>query len=378
MSNSPLSEPSPPSGLEAAPTRPDAAPGSAPLSSDQEAPTDPESPSALEPAAPGPEAGPPDSASSDSSGLAFSDDAPAPYSGVRRGLLQAGERVNLHGGNGRRHSIRLAPGQVFHTTKGGVPHDALIGQPEGVVVASAAGLPYIALRPVLEEYTVSMPRGATVVYPKDASHILMFADIFPGARVLEAGAGSGGLSLSLLRAVGPAGRLYSYERRADFAQTACRNVEAFFGGPHPAWRLRLGDLVESIGPEPVDRAVLDLLAPWECVDAVHSRLVPGGFLCCYVATTTQLGRTMETLRAHGGWTEPTAVEVNVRAWQAEGLAIRPGHAGRGHTGFIILARRLADGVQAPLKRRRPAPGAYGPDYDGPRPRGVERPDAETT
>jgi tRNA (adenine57-N1/adenine58-N1)-methyltransferase len=199
----------------------------------------------------------------------------------------------------------------------------------------------------------------------------MFTDIFPGAHVLEAGAGSGALSLSILRAIGPTGRLYSYERRPDFAATARQNVEAFFGAPHPAWDLRVGDLAETIGPELVDRAILDMLAPWECVELVHEHLRPGGFLSCYVATTTQMGRVMDTIRAHGGWVEPTAVEVNVRSWHAEGLAIRPGHAGRGHTGFIVHTRRLADGVQAPIKHRRPAPGAYGPDYAGPRPRGVE-------
>jgi tRNA (adenine57-N1/adenine58-N1)-methyltransferase len=133
----------------------------------------------------------------------------------------------------------------------------------------------------------------------------------------------------------------------------------------------VGDLLQADDGPQVDRAVLDLLAPWECVATVHRRLIPGGWLCCYVATTTQMGRTMDTIRAHDGWMEPTAVEVNVREWRAEGLAIRPGHAGRGHTGFIITARRLADGQAAPLKRRRPAQGAYGPDYTGPRPRGVE-------
>ena len=294
----------------------------------------------------------------------------AELNGVRTGPLQAGERVTLTDPKGRRHSVLLASGGTFHTTKGGISHDALIGGPDGNVVTSAGGVAYVAFRPLLEEFTVTMPRGAAVIYPKDAAQILVQTDIFPGARVLEAGVGSGSLSMHLLRAIGSGGRLYSYERRADFAAIAQRNVEAFFGAPHPAWEVRVGDLVETIGGEPVDRAILDMLAPWECIDAVGEVLVAGGLLCCYVATATQLGRTMDTLRAHGGFTEPAASELSVRQWHAEGLAIRPGHATSGHTGFLVFARRLAPGVSAPLKRRRPAPGAYGPDYSGPRPPGV--------
>ena len=288
-------------------------------------------------------------------------------SGVRTGPLVAGERVVLTDPKGRRHSIVLAPGGVFHTTKGGISHDELIGGSDGAVVKSHGGVAYTAFRPLMEEFTVTMPRGATVVYPKDAAHILVQTDIFPGARVLEAGAGSGALSMHLLRAIGSGGKLYSYERRADFAAIARRNVETFFGGPHPAWELREGDLVEAIGPEPIDRAVLDMLAPWECIDAVGGVLEPGGILCCYVATTTQLGRTMDSLRVHGGFTEPVGREYSAREWHAEGLAIRPGHGTSGHTGFLIFARRLAHGTTAPARRRRPAPGAYGPDYTGPRP-----------
>jgi tRNA (adenine57-N1/adenine58-N1)-methyltransferase len=296
---------------------------------------------------------------------------PDMLSGVRTGALRVGERITLSDPKGRRHSVLLASGGVFHTTKGGISHDDLIGRPEGSVVQSAGGVAYLAFRPLLEEFTVTMPRGATVVYPKDAAHILVQTDIFPAARVLEAGAGSGALSIFLLRAVGPAGRVYSYERRPEFAEIAKRNVETFFGAEHPAWRLRIGDLATDLGPEPVDRAVLDMLAPWECIDAVAGVLQPGGLLCCYVATTTQLGRTMDTLRVHGGFTEPDAREYSAREWHAEGLAIRPGHGTSGHTGFLVFTRRLAPGVTAPLRRRRPAPGAYGPDYTGPRPAWVE-------
>ncbi len=288
------------------------------------------------------------------------------YSGVRTGPFEVGERITLTGSKGRRHSVVLAVGGVFHTTKGAVGHDELIGGPEGVVVRSAGGAEFLAMRPLLHEYTVTMPRGAAVVYPKDAAQILMSTDIFPGARVAEAGAGSGALTCSLLRAVGPSGRLTSYERRADFAEVATRNVKNFFGGSPPSWQLVVGDLVESLREEALDRVVLDMLAPWECVDALAGVLVPGGMVCSYVATTTQLGRTVETLRVHGGFTEPEASETLIRHWHAEGLAVRPRHDMVGHTGFLVTARRLAPGVTAPLRKRRPAPGAYGEDYSGPR------------
>ena len=294
-----------------------------------------------------------------------------PPSGVRRGPFEAGELIALTDPKGRRHSIVLSAGGQFHTAKGTVKHDDLIGRPEGVVVTSARGVDYLAMRPLLRDFTVAMPRGAAVVYPKDAALIVMGADIFPGATVLEAGAGSGALSCALLRAVGPTGHLISYERREDFASIARRNVENFFGQPHPAWDLRVGDLVAALADRPmtpgtVDRVILDMLAPWECVAAVAELMVPGGVLCCYVATTTQLAETIETLRAHTGFTEPEATESLVRDWHVEGLAVRPGHAMVGHTGFLIMTRRMAPGVAAPLRKRRPAPGAYGENYSGPR------------
>ncbi len=297
-------------------------------------------------------------------------------SGVRSGPLQEGERVTLTDPKGRRHSIVLRAGASFHTTKGGIDHDGLIGGPEGVVATSAGGMSLLVLRPLLAEFTVSMPREAAVIYPKDAAQILVAADIFPGARVIEAGVGSGALSLFLLRAIGPSGRLYSYERRADFADVARRNVASFLGAVPSEWDVRVADLAVGRGPEPVDRVILDMLAPWDCVASAAEVLQPGGVLCCYVATVTQLGRLVETLRAHTGFTEPEATEHIARSWHAEGLAIRPSHGGVGHTGFLVVARRLAPGVTAPARKRRPAPGAYGPDYVGPLPPGIERPVAE--
>jgi len=174
--------------------------------------------------------------------------------------------------------------------------------------------------------------------------------------------------MSLLRAVGDGGRLYSFERREDFADIARANVEAFFGGPHPAWSVQVGDLVESlpdaVEPGSIDRVVLDMLAPWECLDVVADALIPGGVVICYVATATQLSRVAEDMRDHGGFTEPSAWESMVRGWHLEGLSVRPEHRMHGHTGFLITARRLAPGVTPPLRKRRPAKGAYGEDGAG--------------
>jgi tRNA (adenine57-N1/adenine58-N1)-methyltransferase catalytic subunit len=294
------------------------------------------------------------------------------WSGVRRGPLLAGEWVRLTDAKGRRHNICLTAGKQFFTNRGSIDHDDLIGRPEGFSIASSAGGEYLVFRPLLSEFVVSMPRGAAVVYPKDAAQIVAMADIFPGAHVVEAGVGSGALTCSLLRAVGPAGRLSSYERRQEFADVAVQNVDQFFVGRHPAWSLRVGDLVTTMAEDAgsVDRVVLDMLAPWECVERVAEALTPGGLVCAYVATTTQLARTVETLRAHGGFTEPQAWESLVRDWHVEGLAVRPAHSMIGHTGFLVTARRMAQGETAPVKKRRPSPGAYGVDYYGPRPAGL--------
>lgn len=301
------------------------------------------------------------------------DVSPQAWSGVHRGPLRAGEWVRLTDQKGRRHNICLEPGKTFHTNRGGMSHDELIGREEGFTVTSSSGGQYLVFRPLLSEFVVSMPRGAAVVYPKDAAQIVSFADIFPGARVVEAGVGSGALTCSLLRAVGPFGRVTSYERREEFAEVARRNVDQFFGAPdgetHPAWELRIGDLAAGLpaSGDRADRVILDMLAPWECLEAAAGALLPGGLVCAYVATTTQLSRFVETVRAHGEFTEPAAWETLVRDWHVEGLAVRPGHKMIGHTAFLVTARRMAPGERPPTKKRRPAPGAYGPDYAGPRP-----------
>jgi tRNA (adenine57-N1/adenine58-N1)-methyltransferase catalytic subunit len=274
--------------------------------------------------------------------------------------------VQLTDPKGRLHTITLVAGKDFHTHRGHIRHDDLIGRPDGVVVRHSSGADYLALRPLLSDYVLSMPRGAQVVYPKDAGQVVTMADIFPGARVVEAGVGSGALSLSLLRAVGDTGELLSFERREDFADIARANARIFFGADHPGWTVIVGDLVDAlpqtVEPGTVDRVVLDMLAPWECLEVVGDALAPGGVLVCYVATATQLSRVAESAREHGGFTEPQAWESLVRGWHLEGLAVRPEHRMHGHTGFLITTRRLAPDTLAPARRRRPAKGAYGEDY----------------
>jgi tRNA (adenine57-N1/adenine58-N1)-methyltransferase len=337
--------------------------------------------------------------------------------------------VQLTDPKGRMHQIVLQPGAAFHTHRGALSHDDLIGAPEGSVVTATSGTQYVALRPLLADFTLAMKRGATIVYPKDAAQILAYADVFPGARVLEAGAGSGALSCWLLRAVGPDGEVVSFEARADFAEIARENVRKYFGEVPGWWRLvsaplsaraaldpsvrtdRAYSLRKDSGPvgaadpgaadsdeadsdpasavasDPAaapdesapdesgvggagtfDRVILDMLAPWENVADAARALIPGGLICCYVATTTQLSRIVEELRGHGSFYEPAAWETLYRGWHVEGLAVRPDHRMIGHTGFLVTARRLADGVAPPLRRRRPAKGS--------RPEGDAEPSAE--
>lgn len=268
-------------------------------------------------------------------------------------VFAVGDRVQLSDPKGRLHTVTLCAGAIFHTHRGMIAHDDLIGAPDGSVVTSSGNTAYLALRPLLADFVLSMPRGAAVVYPKDAGQILVWADIYPGATVLEAGAGSGALSCWLLRAVGTTGRVLSYERRADHADVAVNNVSSFFGSPPPTWELRRQPVEAHPPAEVVDRAILDLLAPWDVLDAVSAALRPGGVLIGYVTSTTQLSRLVEALRAHGGFAEPAAWETLVRDWQALDLAVRPAHRMIGHTAFLVSARRLAAGVSAPARARRP-------------------------
>jgi tRNA (adenine57-N1/adenine58-N1)-methyltransferase len=285
----------------------------------------------------------------------------APSVPAHRGPFRVGDRVQLTDPKGRMHTVLLEPGKAFHTHRGALEHDDLIGLPDGSVVTSSGGTAYLALRPLLSDYVLSMPRGAQVIYPKDSAQIVAMGDVFPGARVLEAGVGSGALTCSLLRAVGSSGELHSYELREDFAAVARKNVEAFFGGPHPAWQLHVGDVADAAGDVAegtgFDRIILDMLTPWEALDMVERALVPGGVFIGYVATTPQLSELVEALRERGGFTEPRAWESMVRDWHADGLAVRPDHRMIAHTAFLVSSRRLAPGVTAPPRRRKPSKGA---------------------
>lgn len=277
----------------------------------------------------------------------------------RSGPFVVGDRVQLTDTKGRKYTVVLVEGAEFFTHHGAVRHDDLIGAPEGSIITSTKDAQYLALRPLLTDYVMSMPRGAQVIYPKDAAQIVHEGDVFPGARVLEAGAGSGALTCSLLRAVGPEGRVFSYEIREDHAEHAERNVRTFYG-EHPGnWDLRVADLaetsVEALGGQ-VDRVVLDMLAPWECLPTVSEVLVPGGVLVAYVATTTQLSDVVEALRRQQCWTEPRAWESINRGWHVVGLAVRPEHRMQGHTAFLVTARRLAEGVTTLKPKRRSGKG----------------------
>ena len=272
------------------------------------------------------------------------------------GPFRAGDRVQLTGPKGKLNTITLEAGGEFHTHRGVLKHDAIIGQPDASVIESSNEIEYLAMRPLLTDFVMSMPRGAAIIYPKDAAQIIGAADIFPGATVVEAGVGSGALSLWLLRAIGPEGHLHSFERREEFSTVAHANVTGFLGAEPENWDITIGDLSEALPSVAqagtVDRVVLDMLAPWECIPAVSDALTPGGVLLCYIATVTQLSRVAEAIRASGNFTDPDSSETIIRGWHVEGLAVRPDHRMIGHTGFLLTARRLAPGAVLPeLKRR---------------------------
>ena len=272
------------------------------------------------------------------------------------GPLQSGDRVQLTDEKGKMYSFYLSAGGQWHSHKGWINHNDIIGLDEGSTVQSNSGTKYQVLRPLYNDYVLSMPRGATIVYPKDSAIIVGFTDVFPGARVLEAGAGSGSLSIALLRAIGKSGVLVSYEERAEFFENARENVRNYFGEHQSTWQLINSRIQDGEFKNDFDRLILDMLAPWECVELADKALKPGGVICCYVATTTQLSKIAEALKDSKRFSEPESFETLLRPWHHEGLAVRPMHSMNAHTGFILISRRLAPNTEPIRRKRRPSKG----------------------
>ena len=264
--------------------------------------------------------------------------------------LQDGEQVLLIDQRGRRHLLMLRKGETFHSDRGWVTHDTIIGQPDGSWVRTSKGTRYVVLRPTLAEYVLDMPRGAQVIYPKDLAMVMFWADIFPGARVLEAGMGSGALTLALLRAVGPAGKVISYEQREDFARRALANIQLRMGDVNNL-AVRLRPVEEGLAEEePVDRVVFDLPEPWHLVEPVARVLRSGGIFLSYVPTIIQSHQLSEALRRHPGYTLVETFETLFRPWNIENTSVRPFHRMVAHTGFITVARRVVP-EDAPFQPR---------------------------
>jgi tRNA (adenine57-N1/adenine58-N1)-methyltransferase catalytic subunit len=257
--------------------------------------------------------------------------------------FQPGERALLIDKRGRRYLVTLGTGKKFHSHLGAVDHDAIIGSVEGTTVTATGGGSLSVFRPTLADYVLKMRRGAQVVYPKDIGLILVYADIFPGAFVLEAGTGSGALTLALARAVGETGRIVSYESRPDHLEQAAANVEAWYeglGGKPENVELRRGNVFYGVPERGVDRIVLDLPEPWRAVGTTTTSLASGGIVCCYVPTVPQVSETVEALRS-GGFGLITTLEGLVRTWNVEAQSVRPDHRMVAHTGFLIVARKLS-------------------------------------
>ncbi len=254
--------------------------------------------------------------------------------------FQDGDQALLIDQRGKRHLLLLRKGETFHSDRGWITHDTIIGQPDGSWVRTSKGTRYLALRPTLSEYVLDMPRGAQVIYPKDLAMVMFWADIFPGARVLEAGMGSGALTLALLRAVGPEGRVVSYEQREDFCRRALANIQLRMGEVTNL-TVRLRPVEEGLAEEePVDRAVFDLPEPWRLVEPVARVLRSGGIFLSYVPTIIQSHQLSEALRRQPGYALVETFETLFRPWNIEGTSVRPFHRMVAHTGFITVARRV--------------------------------------
>lgn len=263
------------------------------------------------------------------------------------GSFKEGDNALLIDNKDRRYLIRLQPGGQFHYHKGFVHHDEIIGQEHGLWVHSSGGTSLLVLKPRLADYVLKMPRGAAVVYPKDVGPIGVYADLAPGMTVLEAGTGSGALTLSLLRFVGPTGRVISVERREDHASHARKMIERWLGSIPDNLDLRIGEVEDAIAELAPERIVLDLPEPWHAVKVAAVHQPGGGILCCYLPTVPQIQTVTDAMRESGVYREIEIFETMHRTWTVEGRSVRPDHRMVGHTGFQVIARKVSSSPQAP-------------------------------
>ena len=259
-----------------------------------------------------------------------------------KGPFQSEEAVILLDRKDREYLARLDQRRAISIRGGKIAVDDIIGRDEGSVVRSSLNEPFLVFRPSLPQLIPNLPRSAQVIYPKDIGPILLWADLFPGARVVEAGVGAGALSMALLRAIGDTGQLISYEVREDFAELARKNVARFFG-PAPNWTVKIGDVRVDVVENNIDCVILDLPEPWQVIEPAWSALRPGGFLVCYLPTVLQVKNLVDALRNDKRFACVETSENLMRFWHFKGMSARPQHRMVAHTGFITSARRLAGG-----------------------------------
>ena len=262
--------------------------------------------------------------------------------------LQNGERVHLVDKKGRQYALNLKAGAVFQWSGQTIAHDDLIGKPDGSLVTLSGGKRMLACLPTLGEYVLKMPRGAQVLYPKDLALMTMWADIYPGAHVFEAGTGSGALTMTLARAVGPQGRVVTYEAREDFARTARQNIERGLGAAPTNIVMIQRDAYAGIEPledHPwFDRVVLDLPEPWRVVPHAARVLRTGGIYLSFVPTVPQVMQTVEALEQTNTFGPIQNFESLLRTWNVQGRSVRPDHRMVAHSGFLTVARKVEPGL----------------------------------
>lgn len=259
--------------------------------------------------------------------------------GIALDRLKEGDVIHLISRNGRRYQFTLKKGGRLHHSGEFIPHDEIIGRENGTIISLSGGSRFIVLKPTLAEYILKMPRGAQIMYAKDIGIILMYADIFPGAKILEAGIGSGALAIALLRGVGEKGSVTSYEIRADFAEKAKENIRRYLGET-TNHVLREKDIYEGIDDGPFDRIILDLPEPWRVIPHAINNLNGGGIFLCFLPTIIQTAKVVEGLRESGSFMLIESIETLIRHWNIDGRSVRPEHRMVAHTGFITIARRV--------------------------------------